>query len=216
MASAQDVEVVYHMTFKSNGYLENLLDGNVPPSVADKMLDDFKNTKEEFSLKISEGRSSFTFTKFLKEDSDKVGSFHQTIRNDIYKDHSARIFSFLDTECGIGKETVLDDWESTGPWTFEDQDTTIAGFLSNKATNSQGDIIWYTPDIPIPDGPFHFAGFPGLVIGAEFKNKVIIMEQFNNVESVSQIVITTPKAKPISLADYRGLNDNCFSSSVKY
>jgi GLPGLI family protein len=47
------------------------------------------------------------------------------------------------------------------------QDSSIAGYTCSKATASLGGrnfVLWYTKEIPIPDGPYKFAGLPGLVL----------------------------------------------------
>ncbi len=52
-------------------------------------------------------------------------------------------------------------------WSLQNQTKEIAGYTCKKATcNFRGRryIAWYTPDIPIPDGPYVFSGLPGLIL----------------------------------------------------
>jgi GLPGLI family protein len=52
-------------------------------------------------------------------------------------------------------------------WAISDETKIIAGFSCIKATVAYAGrsyIAWFTPDIPIPLGPYKFSGLPGLII----------------------------------------------------
>lgn len=54
-------------------------------------------------------------------------------------------------------------------WTLLKGDTVIAGYQCQKATGTlRGRMwtAWYSPDIPIQDGPWKLGGLPGLILGA--------------------------------------------------
>lgn len=62
------------------------------------------------------------------------------------------------------EQVPVTDWELT-----EETDT-ICGYECKKATGSYGDrqwSVWYAEEIPVPYGPWKFAGLPGLVMKAE-------------------------------------------------
>lgn len=55
-------------------------------------------------------------------------------------------------------------------WTIGDSTTTILGYECVDATcNYHGRkwSVWFSPDIPISDGPWKFCGLPGLILAAE-------------------------------------------------
>ena len=55
-------------------------------------------------------------------------------------------------------------------WKTTVGDTTIVGYSCHKAvTHFQGRtwIVWYTPDIPVPEGPWKLCGLPGLILQAD-------------------------------------------------
>ena len=52
-------------------------------------------------------------------------------------------------------------------WTHVEGDTTILSFSCQKATCSYGGrdfVAWFTPEMPISDGPYKFFGLPGLIV----------------------------------------------------
>ncbi len=52
-------------------------------------------------------------------------------------------------------------------WQLNDRQDTIAGFNCYQATTYHGGrnyTAWFSPDIPIPDGPYVFSGLPGLIV----------------------------------------------------
>lgn len=54
-------------------------------------------------------------------------------------------------------------------WKYTDGTDTVCGYECRKATGSYGGrqwTVWYTEEIPVPYGPWKFAGLPGLVMKA--------------------------------------------------
>lgn len=52
-------------------------------------------------------------------------------------------------------------------WTIEEEQATIAGLDCQRARITYGGrtyTAWFAPDVPIPDGPYVFAGLPGLIV----------------------------------------------------
>ena len=52
-------------------------------------------------------------------------------------------------------------------WNIEEERKQIAGYNAQKATTTfagRDYIAWFTPEIPIPDGPYKFNGLPGLIL----------------------------------------------------
>jgi GLPGLI family protein len=52
-------------------------------------------------------------------------------------------------------------------WIIHDDTLTVAGYLCQKATcrfRGRDYIAWFTPEIPINNGPWKFGGLPGLIL----------------------------------------------------
>ena len=52
-------------------------------------------------------------------------------------------------------------------WKIKEERKEIAGYKAQKATTTfagRDYIAWFTPEIPIPDGPYKFSGLPGLIL----------------------------------------------------
>ncbi|MFV0472601.1 MAG: GLPGLI family protein [Paludibacteraceae bacterium] len=78
----------------------------------------------------------------------------------------------------------IDDKE-TFNWHLETGDTTILNYNCKKATTTyrgRDYTAWYTPEIPISDGPWKFWGLPGLILDVcdvkrEYEFKVAAIEK---------------------------------------
>ncbi len=52
-------------------------------------------------------------------------------------------------------------------WQLSDEEKQVAGYTCKKATatfSGRSYVAWYTPEIPISDGPYKFTGLPGLIL----------------------------------------------------
>jgi GLPGLI family protein len=52
-------------------------------------------------------------------------------------------------------------------WTIDHETQTVLSYNCQKATISfrgRDYIAWFTPDIPVPNGPWQFGGLPGLIL----------------------------------------------------
>lgn len=54
-------------------------------------------------------------------------------------------------------------------WSLTEETDHICGYLCKKAMGEYGGrswIVWYTPEIPVPFGPWKLSGLPGLIMAA--------------------------------------------------
>ena len=65
-------------------------------------------------------------------------------------------------------------------WNFSDEDTdSIMGFECRKATvqfAGRSYTAWFTPEIPLPFGPYKFGGLPGLILKLEDAERQFVWE----------------------------------------
>jgi GLPGLI family protein len=91
-------------------------------------------------------------------------------------------------------------------WNIEEERKQIAGYMTQKATTTfagRDYIAWFTPEIPIPDGPYKFNGLPGLILEIRDKKSQYVFQltQFKSLEEPAEIefnsknYITTNKEK---------------------
>lgn len=67
----------------------------------------------------------------------------------------------------IGSDDLAILYEAKMDWLISKETRTIKGLKAQKATCSLGGRLWtawYTPEIPFQDGPYRFAGLPGLIL----------------------------------------------------
>lgn len=90
-------------------------------------------------------------------------------------------------------------------WELKDDSSIISGISCNSATlNFRGRnfIVWYSPDIPTPFGPWKFYGLPGLIIKVESDDKSILF-QLTKLSNVSEEGIKRPYSnRTITLQEY--------------
>jgi GLPGLI family protein len=91
-------------------------------------------------------------------------------------------------------------------WTLSSDTATVNGYLCRKATCSHGGRdyeAWYSPEIPVSEGPWKFYGLPGLILKVYDTNHFFTFEctSFNTEERETDIyidrkdVVKTTKAK---------------------
>lgn len=87
----------------------------------------------------------------------------------IYKDHRTRKITFK-TLCywrDWGKYCILEDSLDAVSWTIHSDQKTFGTYACTKATGrfrGRDYEAWFTPDVPIPSGPFKFGNLPGLIL----------------------------------------------------
>lgn len=95
-----------------------------------------------------------------KRDVKSVGSDYKIFKN--FKTGNFRLMlPFMTLPAQYLEEPMDFDWDITG------EVDTILGLICTKATTQYGGRIynaWFSPEIPISDGPWTFRGLPGLIL----------------------------------------------------
>lgn len=123
-----------------------------------------------------------------------------------------------------GSITVFDYVSHTSPklrfeeqlgrlnWQLEEGTDTVAGYVCQKATlkfRGRNYTAWFTPDIPLSDGPWKFSGLPGLIL------KVEDTDQLYTFTLIGMIQPKDPLPIVIEKADYHKITREDYNKQIK-
>ena len=131
----------------------------------------------------------------------------------------------------LGEQFLITSSSEISDWKLSNESKLVKGFKCFKAqrsiilTSTRGEkfkrsqIVWYTKEIPVPYGPSHFVGFPGLVLqafdaGLEYYTHKITLNPFNSIQintKISGQKVSKEKFAKItseSLSSFINLNKN--------
>lgn len=129
----------------------------------------------------------------------KVGANPKT--SVLYKDLSNKMF--LKSSNLMGKEFLVKDTLTSYQWNLTDETKIIGNYVCKKAvaTDKEKSITaWYTPSIPIMDGPDQYFGLPGLII--ELTDGNITYNALKVQETPDITIIKPSTGKEITKATY--------------
>ena len=149
-----DYEVIYKLSFKLDSTLVN-------PESEYMMLymgKDYsyyisraQNFEDEIKVKGNSGSTS----------KNALTNFHYQILKEIKSDRLFYIHQIASDRFYFGQDKNIFNWQ------IETETKEIKGYKVQKAiTNFAGRdyVAWFTPDVPISDGPYKFNGLPGLIL----------------------------------------------------
>lgn len=93
-------------------------------------------------------------------------------------------FYYFDNENLFFRDNYYDELllvkeaEPTQKWTLLNESKDISGFSVHKATTQYRGrkyTAWYTPEIPLPYGPWKFNGLPGLILEVYDQDKIFYL-----------------------------------------
>jgi GLPGLI family protein len=103
-------------------------------------------------------------------------------------------------------------------WQLKEGSSIISGMICNSASlNFRGRnfIVWYSPDIPTPFGPWKFYGLPGLITKVESDDKSILF-QLSKLSYVNKEDIKRPSSsRTITLQEYIRLQQSVFDDYLE-
>lgn len=97
---------------------------------------------------------------------------------------------------------ILSDKDKIGEWNVQKAETDFAG---------RHWVAWFSPDIPIQDGPFKFCGLPGLIVEIEDRlgfHKMELKGIKNNAEKRDILTYKFEKGIPVSYKKYQTIYRN--------
>ncbi len=189
--------------------------------------DSFKN--EEMLLQV--GRHSSRFSASVRVINDSIGNFYSTqafnqetakklvaaiqseggaahlfCTSSIYKNvPTAPQITQLET---LNKQKVMTIQAPVIAWTIvSNTDSTIQGYRCTKATTrfeGRNYVAWFTPDIPIADGPYKFSGLPGLIVKiSDTKGEHHFeLDEFSRTKFEQVILFPSKKPAELTASEY--------------
>jgi GLPGLI family protein len=142
--------------------------------------------KKLFNLSLSESIEAMRRTGDVSHMHNN--SFHNGyFPSDIYKDYKKKEIRVRD-DLYI-KSFIYKDELKPQFWEILSDTTTVLGYFSQKAIcrwRGRDWIAWFTPEIPISEGPWKFYGLPGLITKLHDENKHYSFELigFQEIEEI--------------------------------
>lgn len=169
-----------------------------------------RSEKTIYSLSIKNYQSLFHFEKslipWLENASDEtLRSFY---KNENQKKRQPQYFKDLSkqelyvTGGSLPEDYMVeDDLRTLNKWKLMDGDSVISGFQCKAAKyiSKESTIAWYTMDIPIPDGPKHYSGLPGLIVAVKQDNGYVISISRIEKMNIDHSIALSPELKPIKV-----------------
>ncbi|MEL4307934.1 GLPGLI family protein [Joostella sp. CR20] len=212
---AQGYTVVYEKELKPK--VGNQLNSITDP-ILKKQIEAQLVKVELYELLHKDGISSFAKKKDSEDKTDGTLELEGTTKkqsvkvirmgsNDastLYKDPKNAIY--LEATNLLGKEFLVKDNLTKFEWDVTEEKKPIGKYICKKATAKVGEKIitaWYTPSIPISDGPSEYYGLPGLII--QLIDDTITYNALS-VQETSDITITKPtKGKEVTKEAFKKL-----------
>ncbi len=195
-------------------------DSNAPNKALQKQLQDQirKMSQKTFTLNFNKSVSTYTQNKELKPETQTGGVSIVMIGNGggndvLYKDVVKKEYKNK-TEIS-GKNFLIEDKLESAPWEMTAETKKIGKYTCYKATRSREEErmsftmtdgekeetkkmvtvkteAWYTPEIPVSNGPGMFWGLPGLILEVhEGKQTIVCTELVLNPSE--KVTIKKPK-----------------------
>ncbi len=154
--------------------LSSQLDSIESPMIRQLILEKTAKPKQ-YELLFSEGRSIY-YKKLVKnENDDRVTVVDGGGSEKVFKDHKKRII--VKQTNFLSRWFLIEDSLTSGHvWQITSDTMRIGGFMCYRAINDNGRSIveaWFTPEIPVSDGPRDYYGLPGLILKVKEGNKSI-------------------------------------------
>ncbi len=110
----------------------------------------------------------------------------------IYKDKSSKKITVIDKVAASGDKFSYEDEIGTLEWQITNITDTIQSYACQKATvhfRGRDYTAWFAPDIPVSDGPWKFAGLPGLILKVEDSHQLFVfsligLQQLNPLQPI--------------------------------
>lgn len=208
---AQGLIVNYEETITLKPSLRNLSQIDNPQiraAMEDRISERTVEMLSTSQLMVNNGISVYKAKKSEQQNRETVGGENGNIQmngtinsqfinsspHTYYKNHLDK--TMLSQVNFDGKEYLIDGTLSEFTWDIKGTKQTISGYecveASTKMTGGAPITAWYTPDIPISDGPSSYWGLPGLILYLDINNGMSVFS-CTSIEQVNDLLeIETP------------------------
>lgn len=199
------------------------MDENMRKMIAERMKDHLEKT---YVLTFNEDESIYKEEEKLETESKggmmniMMGSFSPGIQ---YK--NLKTNQILEEREFYGKQFLIQDTIANLEWTLEKESKQIGQYIVFKATAlksiDENDSIktntslseveapkemivtaWYTPQIPINNGPGEYSGLPGLILELNFYRTTILCSKIVMNPKETSAIKAPKKGKEVNRAEY--------------
>lgn len=190
-----------------------------------------KSSEKTYFLEFTKNESFYREEEKLQQPTTGANhisvSFSSGASGNLYKNLKEN-YSLLENE-QLGKTFIIKDTLHNSGWELSPESKQIGSYTVYKATKaikatipdfiedegSESDLLsmikrepkdliytaWYTPEIPIANGPENFGGLPGLILELHTPSMVYLCSEIV-LNPKKPIKIKTPKGKIISQREY--------------
>lgn len=161
------IEVVYKRTMAIDTlYTDSIYETNMLTLLAGKSTSCFYSAprKTNDSLATVKG---FEYVQMMMKDIKIFAQASSFVRDVIFKNYPAGKVT-VHNRYALENWEYVEDWQKP-IWQITDSTTTILGYECVQAISDYRGrrwIVWFTPEIPINDGPWKLCGLPGLILEA--------------------------------------------------
>lgn len=188
---------------------------NLPPEM-EAMKDripEFRTSKKILSFKGQEA-----LYKAYVEEKDEVQEFRGERRwgrwnrpdvNEYYSNMSEKVF--IDHQEFFGREFLIDGERDVPKWKITAEQKQVGSYLCQKAIlvdTSSLTIAWFTPMIPIMNGPGEFFGLPGAVLHVDVDNGMrMVTAQTIELTALEEEISQPNKGKKVSREEFEKIKE---------
>ena len=180
---------------------------NASDNLKNKLLMDARG--EDYELVISNGISLYGPVA-LKEDKTvkNSGTKSEIFRNyyeTIYTDNNRKIR--ISSIKYAGETFLINENLEPIEWEIKEETKQIDSYLAKKAeaiVNGSPVVVWFTDEIPINAGPSYYSGLPGLILQAQFGQRLITAKKIEPLNEDILIAVPT-EGKKYTREEYENL-----------
>lgn len=195
LAFSQSLEVTYHSDFTKNA-------ADPQRVKSEQMILHIENGSSEFYSKQNQNRQELiaqlqkqgaSFNQIQNELGKLPGSF---LHFRIYKNYPQEgILTF--TESLVMTNYKYEEKLEKPQWTLEKDTKVIIDYKCQKATahfKGRTWTAWYTPEIPVQEGPWKLNGLPGLILEAQDSDNLYHFSAIG-LKEITSMAISLPTRK---------------------
>lgn len=196
-----------------------------------------KPVQETMMLEIGKAFSKFySYPKFIR-DSVYLADRKSKASNEIVNAHlnqynNSRLNEITFKRYPTGKFTTLDEVggcslitciepEEQLHWTLQEDTTTFLTYACHKATchfKGREWTAWFTPEIPVSEGPWKLCGLPGLILKAQDSevHYTFTATGVEQVKSYRPILYSGQKHEPMTRKAYNKVHKRYYGDPVNF